>query len=149
MIVFDLIAYGFASLIVFTFLGVILSFVIYQAESLKHVWFQPEQVTFRSLASPWSRMILDGSALRPFRAALLLCQRDPALAGTGYRRIVVELDKLIAELKIREPNALVRKALYRELTRLRAVYSRKQGAAIVKAKTREVRRERAALMRAG
>lgn len=114
MIVFDLIAYGFAALIVFTFVGMILSFVIHQVEFLKRAWLQPERVTLRSLASPWTRRVLDGSALRPFQEALRLCQRDPALAPSGYRRLVAEFDKLAAELKTHEPNPQVRRALQRE-----------------------------------
>ncbi len=149
MIVLDFISYGFAALIVFTVVGVILSFIFHQVEFLKRAWLYPERVSLRKLVSPWTRRILDGSAMHPFREALRVCERDPTLTAAGYRRIVAELDKLISELKMREPDMLVRKTLHRELIRLRAVYARKRDSLIVEAETQEVHRGRTTLMRAG
>ena len=80
MIVGNLIAYTFAGLIVLTAVGTILSFIFHQATFLHESWFRPEPVSLRSMASPWSRRILDETAIRPFQEALRVCERDPALA---------------------------------------------------------------------
>lgn len=136
----DAASYIFAALILFTILGVVVTYVFQQVALVGAFWFSPRNVDLETQANDLTRFILNGKAFGEMREMASRCIYDPPYRHTAYPKIIHKLTVWRKDVNRYEESPFVRRAVLRELDRLIEHYKDKQKGLTIEATGRRLQR---------